>query len=55
MVNDFLELLLFGTPSQELQHFLITELTDRGVKKLGESMVTYYKTIRELLSTHLLQ
>lgn len=49
VLNDFLELLLFGTPSDELQTFLLKDLTDRGMKKLGMSLQNYYKTIQELL------
>ncbi|CAB4065593.1 APC4 [Lepeophtheirus salmonis] len=33
MTADFLELLMFGTPSAELEHFLLQELTEKGLKK----------------------
>ena len=51
--NDFLELLLFGTPSSELQNFLLHELTDKGLKKLGFSIETSYSNIQKLVVKHL--
>ncbi|KAK3598443.1 hypothetical protein CHS0354_014065 [Potamilus streckersoni] len=51
--NDFLELLLFGTPSTELQAFLLHELTDKGLKKLGHSIETSYSNIQKLVVKHL--
>ncbi|XP_053406438.1 anaphase-promoting complex subunit 4-like [Mercenaria mercenaria] len=51
--NDFLELLLFGTPSSELQTFLSHELTDKGLKKLGHSIETSYSNIQKLVVKHL--
>nr|KAG5706257.1 hypothetical protein BaRGS_026039 [Batillaria attramentaria] len=51
--NDFLELLLFGTPSPELQNFLLHELTDKGLKKLGYSIETSYSNIQKLVVKHL--
>ncbi|XP_052773276.1 anaphase-promoting complex subunit 4-like isoform X2 [Mya arenaria] len=51
--NDFLELLLFGTPSPELQTFLLCELTDKGLKKLGNSIETSYNNIQKLVVKHL--
>lgn len=51
--NDFLELLLFGTPSPELQTFLSHELTDKGLKKLGHSIETSYSNIQKLVVKHL--
>lgn len=53
VLNDFLELLLFGTPSDELKVFLMKDLTERGMKKLGVSVQTYYKTMQELLTIHM--
>lgn len=51
--NDFLELLLFGTPSPELQTFLLQDLTDKGLKKLGHSIETSYSNIQKLVVKHL--
>lgn len=51
--NDFLELLLFGTPSPELQTFLQNDLTDKGLKKLGHSIETSYSNIQQLVVKHL--
>ncbi|CAL1530744.1 unnamed protein product [Lymnaea stagnalis] len=47
--NDFLELLLFGTTSLELQSFLLQELTDKGLKKLGFSIENSYSNIQKLV------
>ena len=38
MASDFLELLMFGTPSSELEDFLLRELGEKGLKKLGTSI-----------------
>ncbi|XP_071089402.1 anaphase-promoting complex subunit 4-like [Haliotis cracherodii] len=51
--NDFLELLLFGTPSEELEQFLQHELTEKGLKKLGHSIETSYSNIQKLVVKHL--
>ncbi|XP_041370961.1 anaphase-promoting complex subunit 4-like [Gigantopelta aegis] len=51
--NDFLELLLFGTLSPELQHFLEHELTEKRLKKLGHSIETSYSNIQKLVVKHL--
>ncbi|KAL3864613.1 hypothetical protein ACJMK2_006278 [Sinanodonta woodiana] len=51
--NDFLELLLFGTPSTELQAFLLHELTNKSLKKLGHSIETSYSNIQKLVVKHL--
>ncbi|KAJ8317106.1 hypothetical protein KUTeg_005010 [Tegillarca granosa] len=51
--NDFLELLMFGTPSVELQAFLLHELTEKGLKKLGHSIETSYSNIQKLVVKHL--
>ncbi|GFO37881.1 anaphase-promoting complex subunit 4-like [Plakobranchus ocellatus] len=47
--NDFLELLLFGTTSLETQSFLLQELTDKGLKKLGYSIENSYSDIQKLV------
>lgn len=51
--NDFLELLMFGTPSPELQAFLLHELTEKGLKNLGHSIETSYSNIQKLVVQHL--
>ena len=53
VLNDFLELLLFGTPSDTLKIFLLKDLTERGMKKLGTSLQAYYKTMQELLTVNM--
>lgn len=47
--NDFLELLLFGTTSLETQSFLLQDLTDKGLKKLGYSIENSYSDIQKLV------
>ncbi|XP_064599769.1 anaphase-promoting complex subunit 4-like [Liolophura sinensis] len=51
--NDFMELLLFGTPSPELQAFLLHGLTEKGLKKLDRSIDSSYRNIQKLVVTHL--
>ncbi|GAB0092712.1 Anaphase-promoting complex subunit 4 [Sergentomyia squamirostris] len=46
---DFLELLILGTPTQTLEVFLRRELTEKGLKKLGNSIEMSYTTIQKLL------
>ncbi|KAL5022455.1 hypothetical protein ScPMuIL_001610, partial [Solemya velum] len=53
VTNDFLELLMFGTPSSELKMFLLHELTEKGLKKLGHSIETSYSNIQKLVVKHL--
>ena len=36
MAADFLELLMLGTPTPELENFLLQELGEKGLKKLGK-------------------
>ncbi|KAK2166972.1 hypothetical protein NP493_1295g01027 [Ridgeia piscesae] len=51
--NDFLQLLMFGIPSDELQVFLLHDLTEKGLKKLGHSIETSYSNIQKLVLKHL--
>ncbi|ESO93065.1 hypothetical protein LOTGIDRAFT_232820 [Lottia gigantea] len=51
--NDFLELLLFGVPSWHLKAFLLHELTEKGLKKLGHSVENSYSNIQKLVVKHL--
>uniref|UniRef100_A0A1B0GH85 Anaphase-promoting complex subunit 4 n=2 Tax=Lutzomyia longipalpis TaxID=7200 RepID=A0A1B0GH85_LUTLO len=46
---DFLELLVLGTPTPTLESFLRRELTEKGLKKLGNSIEMSYSTIQKLL------
>jgi anaphase-promoting complex subunit 4 len=46
---DFLELLLFGYPSEALDHFLTQDLTEKELKKLGNSIELSYSTIQKLV------
>ncbi|KAG5671797.1 hypothetical protein PVAND_001973 [Polypedilum vanderplanki] len=46
---DFLELLLFGYPSEELENFLTHEMTVRELKKLSNSVEMSYSTIQKLV------
>uniref|UniRef100_A0A2R5LB43 Anaphase-promoting complex subunit 4 n=1 Tax=Ornithodoros turicata TaxID=34597 RepID=A0A2R5LB43_9ACAR len=45
--DDFLELLMFGTPSDVLEKFLLHDLTDKGLKKLGHSVELCYCNIQK--------
>ncbi|KAG4075627.1 hypothetical protein HA402_003452 [Bradysia odoriphaga] len=46
---DFLELLMFGEPSEPLELFLTSDLTEKGLKKLGNSFDISYSTIQKLV------
>lgn len=50
---DFLDLLMLGTPSDELEMFLLQELTEKGLKKLGHSIELSYSNIQKLVLKHL--
>lgn len=50
---DFLDLLMFGVPSEEMEEFLIQDLTDKGLKKLGHSIELSYSNIQKLLLMHM--
>lgn len=50
---DFLDLLMFGIPSDEMEEFLMQDLTDKGLKKLGHSIELSYSNIQKLLLKHL--
>lgn len=47
--SDFLELLMFGYPSEALEQFLTRDLTEKGLKKLGNSIEMSYSTIQKLV------
>lgn len=46
---DFLELLLFGYPSEPLEQFLTQDMTVRELKKLSNSLEMSYGTIQKLV------
>lgn len=46
---DFLELLIFGYAPDSLVKFLTRDLTDKGMKKLGNSIEITYSTIQQLV------
>lgn len=46
---DFLELLMFGSTSPALEQFLLRDLTEKGLKKLGNSIELSYSTIQKLV------
>ncbi|XP_049865547.1 anaphase-promoting complex subunit 4 [Pectinophora gossypiella] len=46
---DLLELLMLGVPSDELELFLLQELTAKGLKKFGSSVELSYSTIQKLV------
>lgn len=50
---DFLDLLMLGSPSEELQTFLCHDLTEKGLKKLGHSIELSYSNIQKLVLKHL--
>uniref|UniRef100_A0A1I8P3B4 Anaphase-promoting complex subunit 4 n=1 Tax=Stomoxys calcitrans TaxID=35570 RepID=A0A1I8P3B4_STOCA len=47
---DFLELLVFGYATHEIEEFLMQDLTEKGVKKLQNSVDLSYSTIQSLVS-----
>lgn len=51
---DFLELLMFGTTSDALEKFLMHDLSDKGIKKLGHSIELSHSNIQKLILKHLL-
>lgn len=51
--GEFLTLLTRGVTSPELQSFLIHDLTEKGLKKLGNSIENSYTSIQNLALKHL--
>ncbi|XP_067085738.1 anaphase-promoting complex subunit 4 [Osmerus mordax] len=51
--DEFLELLLWGQSSPELQALLMNQLTVKGLKKLGHSIESSYTSIQKLVISHL--
>ncbi|XP_072771159.1 anaphase-promoting complex subunit 4 isoform X2 [Nerophis lumbriciformis] len=51
--DEFLELLLWGQSSPELQALLVNQLTVKGLKKLGQTIESSYSSIQKLVISHL--
>ncbi|XP_066576052.1 anaphase-promoting complex subunit 4 [Amia ocellicauda] len=51
--DEFLDLLLWGKSSPELQALLMNQLTVKGLKKLGQSIESSYSSIQKLVISHL--
>uniref|UniRef100_A0A3Q2D1F3 Anaphase-promoting complex subunit 4 n=1 Tax=Cyprinodon variegatus TaxID=28743 RepID=A0A3Q2D1F3_CYPVA len=51
--DEFLDLLLWGQSSPELQALLMNQLTVKGLKKLGQSIESSYTSIQKLVISHL--
>uniref|UniRef100_A0A6P7GPL0 Anaphase-promoting complex subunit 4 n=1 Tax=Diabrotica virgifera virgifera TaxID=50390 RepID=A0A6P7GPL0_DIAVI len=49
---DFLDLLMFGICSPELEEFLITDLTKKGLEKFGKTIEMSYANMQILLMRH---
>ncbi len=50
LVNDFMLLYTFGTCSEQFKTFLLQELTEKGLKKLEQSVENYYSNIQRLIN-----
>lgn len=50
MAADFLELLMIGIPTKNLEHFLLRDLTEKGLKKFGHSIEMCYSNIQVLVN-----
>jgi len=46
MSADFLELLMIGIPTKNLETFLLRDLTEKGLKKFGHSIEMCYSNIQ---------
>nr|XP_057929153.1 anaphase-promoting complex subunit 4 isoform X2 [Doryrhamphus excisus] len=51
--DEFLELLLWGQSSPELQALLVNQLTVKGLKKLGQTIESSYSSFQKLVISHL--
>uniref|UniRef100_A0A8D0L9C3 Anaphase-promoting complex subunit 4 n=1 Tax=Sphenodon punctatus TaxID=8508 RepID=A0A8D0L9C3_SPHPU len=51
--DEFMQLLLWGKASLELQALLMNQLTVKGLKKLGHSIESSYSSIQKLVISHL--
>ncbi|XP_036345474.1 anaphase-promoting complex subunit 4-like [Rhagoletis pomonella] len=50
---DFLELLVFGYATHEIENFLRDDLTEKGLKKLANSIDLSYSTVESLVTKQL--
>jgi len=50
---DLMELLLFGTFTNELKTFLVNDMTDKGLKRMGQSIELSYSNIQRLVIKYL--
>ncbi|KAI5732612.1 hypothetical protein M8J76_002345 [Diaphorina citri] len=53
LATDFLELLVFGTPSESLERFLVRDLCDKSIKKLGNVIELNCLNMQRLILKHL--
>lgn len=53
LAADFLDLLMIGIPTPKLKNFLLRDLTEKGLKKLGHSIEICYSNIQKLVLKHL--
>ena len=51
--DEFLQLLMWGRASPDLQAFLINDLSEKGLKKLGHSIENSYTNIQKLVLKHI--
>ncbi|XP_072042163.1 anaphase-promoting complex subunit 4-like [Amphiura filiformis] len=51
--DEFLQLLMWGRTSPDLQAFLVNDLSEKGLKKLGHSIENSYTNIQKLVLKHI--
>lgn len=49
LTADFLDLLMFGIYSDEIEEFLLHDLTKKGLEKFGQTIELSYANIQKLL------
>lgn len=52
---DFLDLLMFGIYTTEIEEFLVHDLTKKGLEKFGQTLEMSYTNIQKLLLKHILK
>lgn len=52
---DFLDLLMFGICSNELEEFLVHDLTKKGLEKFGQTIEMSYANIQKLLLKYVMK
>nr|SVE75600.1 EOG090X01H4 [Daphnia hispanica] len=50
---DLMELLMFGHAGIKLEKFLVTDLTDKGLKRIGQAVELSYSNMQKLLIKHI--